>query len=121
MDPWTFAYLAGHRDMNITKHYVHPQEQTIRDAMHRAGVAKGGRTSGHTGTEREPGEYARNEPKGLISCEFYGAPGVTRTPGLLVRSQTLYPTELRAQIRGTPSNLSGRLGFCKHRLAGAVP
>ncbi len=25
-----------------------------------------------------------------------GAPGVTRTPGLLIRSQTLYPTELRA-------------------------
>src|SRR6267142_4340291 len=26
----------------------------------------------------------------------YGAPGGTRTPDLLVRSQTLYPTELRA-------------------------
>jgi hypothetical protein len=28
--------------------------------------------------------------------EFYGAPGEIRTPGLLVRSQTLYPAELRA-------------------------
>jgi hypothetical protein len=27
-----------------------------------------------------------------------GAPGVIRTPDLLVRSQTLYPTELRARI-----------------------
>lgn len=36
MDPWTLAYLAGHRDMNITKRYVHPQEQTIRSAMDRA-------------------------------------------------------------------------------------
>lgn len=26
-----------------------------------------------------------------------GAPGEIRTPGLLVRSQTLYPTELRAR------------------------
>ena len=26
-----------------------------------------------------------------------GAPGVIRTPGLLVRSQTLYPAELRAR------------------------
>ena len=26
-----------------------------------------------------------------------GAPGGTRTPDLLVRSQTLYPTELRAR------------------------
>ena len=48
MDPWTLAYLAGHRDMNITKRYVHPQEQTIRAAMDRAGVANGGHTSGHT-------------------------------------------------------------------------
>ncbi len=48
MDPWTLAYLAGHRDMNITKRYIHPQTQTIREAMERAGVARGGHTSGHT-------------------------------------------------------------------------
>jgi hypothetical protein len=29
--------------------------------------------------------------------EKYGAPGETRTPDLLVRSQTLYPAELRAR------------------------
>ena len=28
----------------------------------------------------------------------FGAPGEIRTPGLLVRSQALYPTELRAQM-----------------------
>ena len=37
-----------------------------------------------------------------------GAPGRTRTCGLLVRSQSLYPTELRARTRtknhNTPSN-----------------
>ena len=32
----------------------------------------------------------------LVSPLFCGAPGVTRTRDLLVRSQTLYPTELRA-------------------------
>jgi len=36
MDPWTLAYLAGHRDMNITKRYVHPQQQTVRAAIERA-------------------------------------------------------------------------------------
>jgi len=36
MDPWTLAYLAGHRDMNITKRYVHPQPHTILDAMEKA-------------------------------------------------------------------------------------
>jgi integrase len=48
MDPWTLAYLAGHRDMNITKRYVHPQEQTIRAAMDRAQEANSGHTFGHT-------------------------------------------------------------------------
>jgi hypothetical protein len=31
--------------------------------------------------------------------ELDGAPGEIRTPDLLVRSQTLYPTELRARVR----------------------
>ena len=48
MDPWTLAYLAGHRDMNITKRYIHPQEQTIRAAMDRAELASSGHTSRHT-------------------------------------------------------------------------
>jgi hypothetical protein len=26
MDPWTLADLAGHRDLSITKRYVHTQE-----------------------------------------------------------------------------------------------
>jgi integrase len=56
MDPWTLAYLAGHRDMNITKRYVHPQEQTIRAAMVRAQVGKNGHTSGHTAQEKDLAE-----------------------------------------------------------------
>ena len=28
MDPWTLAHLAGHRDMAITKRYIHPRKQT---------------------------------------------------------------------------------------------
>jgi hypothetical protein len=47
MDPWTLAYLAGHRDMNITKRYIHPQAQTIREAMGKARGEKGGHNSGH--------------------------------------------------------------------------
>src|SRR5215469_16601369 len=44
MDPWTLAYLAGHRDLNITKRYIHPQHQTVLDAMEKA---QGGHNSGH--------------------------------------------------------------------------
>jgi hypothetical protein len=36
MDPWTLAHLAGHRDMAITKRYIHPQTETIKAAMDRA-------------------------------------------------------------------------------------
>ena len=35
-------------DMNITKRYVHPQEQMIRAAVDRAQVASSRHTSGHT-------------------------------------------------------------------------
>jgi hypothetical protein len=36
--------------------------------------------------------------EGFSSEENSGAPGEIRTPGLLVRSQALYPAELRAHI-----------------------
>ena len=48
MDPWTLAYLAGHRDMAITRRYVHPQEDTIREALERAQVARTGHKFGHS-------------------------------------------------------------------------
>ncbi len=38
MDPWALAYLAGHRDMSITKRYVHPQQGTLREAIEKARV-----------------------------------------------------------------------------------
>ncbi len=47
IDPWTPAYLAGHRDMAITNPYLHPQADTIREAIEKARVAKSGHTSGH--------------------------------------------------------------------------
>jgi integrase len=48
MDPWTLAYLAGHRDMSITKRYVHPQEYSTRAAMEKARVALSGHNAGHS-------------------------------------------------------------------------
>jgi integrase len=54
MDPWTLAYLAGHRDMNITKRYIHPQQQTILDAMEKARAVKQGDESGHNPDNTNP-------------------------------------------------------------------
>jgi len=39
--------------MNITKRYIHPQEQTIRAAMDRAQEGRDGHTSGHTTTKSD--------------------------------------------------------------------
>jgi len=63
MDPWTLAHLAGHRDMTITRRYVHPQEHTIREALQRArGNApevKGGHSIGHSGDSSASSHSAR--------------------------------------------------------------
>ena len=36
MDPYTLAYLAGHSDMNVTKRYIHPDDETVHAAFRRA-------------------------------------------------------------------------------------
>ena len=41
-----------------------------------------------------------------------GAPERTRTPNLLIRSQTLYPIELRARGRRMRANSSAEVGAC---------
>ena len=45
----------------------------------------------------------------IVLC--FGAPERIRTPGLLIRSQTLYPAELRAQVVRPLSRLAEREGF----------
>jgi predicted ATP-dependent serine protease len=84
--------------MNITKQYVHPQEQTVLDAIEKCEMH---RVSTNSGTVRNllgrtRGGIVRNQ---LIKKMLSGAPGQIRTADLLVRSQTLYPAELRARER----------------------
>ena len=43
-----------------------------------------------------PSEKTKNPRNRMIPGKILGAPGGTRTPDLLVRSQTLYPAELLA-------------------------
>ena len=83
MDPWTLAYLAGHQSMSITKRYVHPQLDTILQAMENA---RGGHNSGHTPSPPEKTE-TRTGPQVVDREGENGAPGEIRTPDLLVRSQ----------------------------------
>lgn len=53
MDPWTLAYLAGHRDMAITRRYIHPQQETIRKAMEKAREVQGGHKIVHSADSDE--------------------------------------------------------------------
>ncbi|OFV99567.1 MAG: hypothetical protein A3F68_12240 [Acidobacteria bacterium RIFCSPLOWO2_12_FULL_54_10] len=57
MDPWTLAYLAGHRDMSTTRRYVHPQEGTIRQALENA---RSGHKTGHSAEIGIEGETVRS-------------------------------------------------------------
>ena len=47
MDPYTLAYLAGHSDFSTTRRYVHPQVQTVKEAIERA-------RNGHSGAKPAP-------------------------------------------------------------------
>jgi hypothetical protein len=82
--------------MNITKRYIHPQQQTILEAMEKARVAKGGHKSGHNADLAQQSDRL-NRLQVTEGKTVTGAPGETRTPDLLVRSQPLYPPELRAR------------------------
>ena len=72
---------------------VCPNSETGLESTDRAQRARGERTGPDTKTEASANDPATTcDDKGLG-----GAPGTTRTCDLLVRSQTLYPTELRAR------------------------
>jgi integrase len=70
MDPWALAYLAGHRDMAITKRYIHPQTDALREAMEKVREAKGGHTFGHTPSVAEEVPAAQEPPNEKESKEL---------------------------------------------------
>lgn len=63
MDPWALAYLAGHRDMSITKRYVHPQQGTLKEAIEKARSARSGHTSGHTAEMQQSSNATDTAPR----------------------------------------------------------
>ncbi len=97
MDPYTLAYLAGHSDFSTTRRYVHPQAHTIRDAMARARMGRGGHNSGHSeatgGKEGDAGNPANEMQREGLD----GRGGRIRTSDLLVPNQALYQAEPRPE------------------------
>lgn len=69
------AYLAGHRDMNITTRYVHQQEQTIRAAMDRRWRTGGILPAKPDKTQTLPPLSRRQRASGLLeACARDGCP-----------------------------------------------
>jgi integrase len=66
MDPFTLAYLAGHSDFSTTKRYVHPQAQTVREAIERARVAQSPHKSPHI--PESTAESSHLAPAQSIDC-----------------------------------------------------
>jgi len=92
-DAWTLARIAGHSSVGIPARYVHPSDDAVLNAISRLG----GHKIRHTRQLTLPGA-AENPVANLLGMnEKSGAPGEIRTPDPLVRSQMLYPAELRAR------------------------
>ena len=94
-DAWTLARIAGHSSIAISSRYVHPSENAVLDAVERMG----GHKIGSVHRNRQKLQWKRNSYKLLRVMKKSGAPGEIRTPGLLLRRQSLYPAELRARLR----------------------
>jgi len=89
MDPYTLAYLAGHRDFSTRRRYVHPQVDTIREAMDRVRKARGGHNSGHSDLQPVPTATAGNSANAMNVGDLFGRGEWIRTTDLLVPNQAL--------------------------------
>ena len=102
MDPYTLGYLAGHSDFSTTRRYVHPQAQTVRDAMERARNGNRGRkrhsprsqwsgvgTKLGTMAKRRLGIKISNHRIYLKCKRMFGRGEWIRTTDLLVPNQAL--------------------------------
>jgi hypothetical protein len=80
MGPYTLAYLAGHSDFSTTRRYVHPQADTVREAMERARQARGG----HNDEKIKESTLSETTDKGMNLRELNGRGEWIRTTDLLV-------------------------------------
>jgi integrase len=91
-DAWTLARIAGHSSIVISSRYVHPCEDAVLNAISNLG----GHNSRHN--EKAPEIPSKQEKLQLTVQRKSGAPGGIRTPDLVLRRHTLYPSELRARM-----------------------
>lgn len=91
----TRKVLLGHKNGDITSHYSAPEIEELLAAANRI-CDTDSRKSHSTGDAKKKNRLGAYAHKRLILLLYFGAPGRIRTHDPLVRSQVLYPTELRA-------------------------
>ena len=78
MDPWTLMRLAGHRDMATTMRYIHPEDETTRQAMERARKDVDRRAQEAVERARRAMEEAKGRDEIRDSTETETGAGVSR-------------------------------------------
>jgi hypothetical protein len=91
----TVQELMGHKTISMTLRYSHLSPAHQLDAVQRLNRKPTG-TATDTKKPAEKTAVAAGEQVPVVK-EERNAPWVIRTPDLLIRSQALYPTELRAR------------------------
>jgi hypothetical protein len=88
----TVKEVLGHRNIQTTMRYAHLAPSHIQAAMEKGSLSNIGLGTGSkTGSGSKDSEEEKTQ-----EVDSIGAPDWNRTSNLLIRSQVLYPIELRA-------------------------
>ena len=108
MDLPKLEAIVGHVDRETTKIYTHLHANDLVEAVQSvksSSLAVVSKLSTRPEPENKTVEKVHKAKKKAQNPEdsvlFPGTPKGTRTPDLLIRSQSLYPTELSAHVRIT--------------------
>ena len=111
---WVSAVQLINFDFRPHRHWMHPKSKGLSHGLKIARqLSIFAPVYGLVPPFRVP--WRIKKPDTQMGIWFFGTPKGTRTPDLLIRSQSLYPTELSAHVRSTRLAIIAQLfRKCKH-------